>query len=74
MATFTHSWRDQKRNQLKTTYMGINIYHADINSSGIRYNALTPAGWLKADTLAGIKTLIKEVECPGHSGKKNTGK
>lgn len=42
-------------------YMGVNIYRAGLNSSGIRWNASTGSGLvLKADTLDGIKTLIKE--------------
>lgn len=43
------------------TYLGINIYPASPNSSGIRWYARTGAGLtLKADTLAGIKELIRE--------------
>lgn len=40
-----------------STYRGVIIWRAGINSSGIRYTAY---GGLKADTLAGIKQLIKE--------------
>ena len=42
------------------TYMGVFIERADINSSGIRWTAFVQgAGTLKADTLQGIKQLIK---------------
>lgn len=42
-------------------YMGVNIYRASLNSSGIRWNASTGSGLvLKADTLDGIRKLIKE--------------
>lgn len=41
-------------------YFGVNIYRAGTNSSGIRWVATTDNGDnLKADTLAGIKELIK---------------
>tara|TARA_R110000868_G_scaffold188768_3_gene431546 strand:+ start:9030 stop:9182 length:153 start_codon:yes stop_codon:yes gene_type:complete len=43
-------------------YMGVNIYRASLNSSGIRWYASTGSGWvLKADTLDGIKALIRKV-------------
>ncbi len=41
------------------TYMGINIHPAGSNSSGIRWTALTAAGTLRADTLDGIRELIR---------------
>jgi len=40
-------------------YLGVNIYPADENASGMRWVALTPSGTVRADTLAGIKRLIK---------------
>jgi len=42
----------------KETYKGTNIYRAALNASGIRYYTIAPN--LRADTLAGIKQLIKE--------------
>lgn len=40
-------------------YMGVTIFPADRNSSGIRWNARKPNGeYLRADTLAGMKQLI----------------
>jgi hypothetical protein len=44
------------------TYKGVTICPAGKNSSGIRWTALTKRGFLRADTLAGIKQLIKENE------------
>lgn len=42
-------------------YRGINIVPVCANSSGIRWCALVGVGMmLKADTLAGIKALIRE--------------
>ena len=42
-------------------YMGVGIYRAELNSSGIRWCALAGVGMmLKADTLARIKKLIRE--------------
>lgn len=40
-------------------YRGIIIDRCGRNASGMRWNALTPAGMLRADTLAGIKELIR---------------
>lgn len=42
------------------TYMGITIYRCSANSSGMRWFALTDSGRVMADTLAGVKELIKE--------------
>ena len=42
------------------TYRGVNIYPAGPNTSGIRWYAHGSAGFLRADTLAGIKQLIRE--------------
>lgn len=41
-------------------YMGVCIYPCEINASGMRWYALGKDGYLKADTLAGIKQLIKQ--------------
>ncbi len=41
-------------------YMGYIISRAGINSSGVRWCALGDGIVFKADTLAGIKRLIKE--------------
>lgn len=41
-------------------YRGCLIERAGVNASGIRWNALTTAGMVRADTLAGIKELIRE--------------
>lgn len=40
-------------------YMGVHIYPAGRNSSGIRYTANAGSGALRADTLDGIKSLIR---------------
>lgn len=45
--------------KLAITYMNITIFPAAYNASGIRWNAIGKNGILKADTLAGIKQLIK---------------
>jgi hypothetical protein len=42
------------------TYFGILIARAGFNSSGIRWTALTDDGTLKADTLAGLRELIRK--------------
>jgi len=43
-------------------YKGYTIYPCDLNSSGMRYYAHGIDGYLRADTLAGIKQLItKEI-------------
>lgn len=42
------------------TYFGVNIYPAAMNSSGIRWMATYNGEKLRADTLAGIKSLIKD--------------
>lgn len=44
---------------MHSTYMGINIWHAARNSSGIRYVATAKGRNLRADTLSGIRELIK---------------
>jgi hypothetical protein len=40
------------------SYRGVFIYRASMNSSGIRWHTISPN--LRADTLAGIKRLIRE--------------
>lgn len=42
-------------------YRGVHIYPCELNSSGVRYYAAAPSGggYLRSDTLAGIKQLIK---------------
>ena len=42
-------------------YRGYIIERAGINSSGIRWTALTEVGFLRSDTLAGLKELINDV-------------
>lgn len=42
------------------TYKGYIIDRCGINSSGMRWAALGTYGYLKADTLAGLKELINE--------------
>ena len=41
-------------------YLGVTIDRAGVNSSGIRWTALTSEGYARADTLDGIKRLIRE--------------
>lgn len=48
-----------RRNQAQRFYRGVIIERCGHNASGMRWNALTPAGMLRADTLAGIKELIR---------------
>jgi hypothetical protein len=43
------------------TYRGIHIHPAGRNSSGIRWWALTPKRMLRADTLAGMRELIRSL-------------
>lgn len=42
------------------TYRGITIFPAARNGSGIRWTALSPAGLLRAQTLAGMRGLIRD--------------
>ena len=42
-------------------YMGCNITRASRNSAGLRWESFTPKGRVRADTLVGIKQLIKEM-------------
>lgn len=39
-------------------YKGYWIERAGTNASGVKYVVLSPSGYLRADTLAGIKKLI----------------
>lgn len=41
-------------------YRGVDIYPADRNGSGMRYWALTAKGRLMADTMDGMRRLIRE--------------
>lgn len=52
----------QKQMNTVRRYMGINIYRVGINSSGMRWTANAGNGRLLADTLVGIKQLIKEAK------------
>ena len=40
------------------TYKGVNLWPADRNSSGIRWEATVNSARLRADTLAGIKQMV----------------
>lgn len=40
-------------------YMGLHIHPCAVNGNGMRWHCLTGAGYLRADTLVGIKQLIK---------------
>lgn len=42
------------------TYKGLDIYRADINSSGIRWYTRSPWGILRADTKESMRHLITE--------------
>lgn len=42
------------------TYMGVTIWRCAVNSSGMRWYAMTVNGTVRSDTLAGVKALIKE--------------
>lgn len=42
------------------TYKGYSIYQCERNSSGMKYYCHGANGYLRADTLAGIKQLINE--------------
>ena len=44
---------------MHSTYYGVNIWHAGRNTSGIRYNATVSCRNLRADTLEGIRRLIR---------------
>ena len=41
-------------------YKGLIISRCAINSSGMRWSCLGPSGYLKSDTLEGVKELIRE--------------
>jgi len=42
------------------TYKGINVWPADVNGSGIRWEAMTPWGRFRADTKQSMRQLINE--------------
>ena len=42
-------------------YKGINIDPAGVNGSGIRWNALTPWGILRADSKQSMRELVTDV-------------
>ena len=43
------------------TYKGIDVYPADLNSSGIRWYARTPWGTLRTDTKQSMRELVTDV-------------
>ena len=43
---------------MHSTYYGVNIWRADTNGSGIRYEAFVKGARFCADTLAGIRAAI----------------
>lgn len=43
---------------MHSTYYGVNIWPADSNGSGIRWEAFVKGARLRSDTLAGIRSLI----------------
>ena len=43
------------------TYKGYDIFTCDYNASGMKYYTRTEKGILRADTLAGIKSLINSL-------------
>lgn len=45
--------------ELHSTYYGCHITRAGQNASGIRWHAFTGAGQVRADTLSGIRDLIR---------------
>lgn len=44
---------------MHSTFMGVNIWHADRNSSGIRWECTIAGQRFRADTLAGIRDAIR---------------
>jgi hypothetical protein len=44
---------------MHSTFMGVNIYPAGFNSSGIRWEAYAKGAHFRADTLGGIRDLIR---------------
>jgi len=42
------------------TYKGIDVFPADLNTSGIRWYARTASGILRADSKASMRNLITE--------------
>lgn len=49
-----------KKESKERQYKGHTIWRATTNSAGIKYYAYTNNGTLRADTLQGIKNLIKK--------------
>lgn len=45
--------------ELHSTYRGCHITRAGSNNAGLRWHAFTPAGAVRADTLQGIRDLIR---------------
>lgn len=43
------------------TYKGIDVYPAELNSSGIRWYARTPWGLLRTDSKQSMRELITDV-------------
>lgn len=41
------------------TYYGVNVWPADRNSAGLRWDALTDLGRMRADTKDGMRELIR---------------
>ena len=52
-------WADVPEHGGIRRYMGVNIYRVGVSASGIRWSANAGSGSLRADTLAGIKGLIR---------------
>lgn len=50
------------KTRLAREYMGRVIFPAEANNSGIRWTCRTSAGNARADTLAGIKLMIRGAE------------
>lgn len=52
--------RHNPENSVMRIYMGCIIERALRNSSGMRWVSLTPQGYVRADTLAGVKRMIRK--------------
>jgi hypothetical protein len=48
------------------TYKGVDVFRADLNSSGILWYARTPRGMLRSDTKAGMRELINKAKEANH--------
>lgn len=53
-------WWTRIGGRVMRTYMGVSIWRCGLNSSGMRWYAMTVSGTVRADTLKGVKELIKE--------------